>query len=117
MEESPVQQSPTLAGLLNSSEMDAVRQQVMGCWLEPTGLKEGTQLLVEGKVEVNPDRTVRSAKVVDSPRMQSDPFYRTLSESAVRAFYNQKCSPLQLPEGKYTTWRTITFRFSPGEIY
>ena len=114
VEDSPVEESPNLSSLLNASEMDAVRNQVMGCWLEPTGLKEGQQYVVEIKVVVNRDRTVQSAKVVDSPRMRSDPFYRTLGESAVRALYNPRCSPLMLPEGKYNTWNSITFRFSPG---
>ena len=114
--DSPVDQSPNLSSVLNSSEMDAVRQQVMGCWLEPTGLKEGANLIVEVQVEVNRDRTVRSAKVVNNGRMYSDPFYRTLGESAVRALYNPRCSPLQLPPDKYSTWRSITFRFSPGGI-
>jgi hypothetical protein len=115
--DSPVEESPTLAQLLNGSELDAVRQQVMSCWLEPTGLREGEQLIVEIKVVVNRDRTVQSAKVVDNSRMRADPFYRTLGESAVRALYNPRCSPLLLPPDKYTTWRTITFRFSPGGIY
>lgn len=114
--DSPVDDSPNISSLLNGGEMDAVRQQVMGCWLEPTGLKEGEQYVVEIKVEVNQDRTVRSAKVVDSPKMRTDPFYRTLGESAVRALYNPRCSPLMLPEGKYSTWHSITFRFSPGGV-
>lgn len=73
-------------------------------------------MVVEIKVVVNPDRTVRSAVIVDRARM-SDPFYRTLGESAVRALLNPRCSPLQLPESKYSTWNTITFRFSPGGVY
>ncbi len=117
MEDSPVEESPTLSQLLNGSEMDAVRQQVMGCWLEPTGLREGEKLVVEVQVQVNRDRTVRSAKVVDTGRMRADPFYRTLAESAVRAMYNPRCSPLLLPPDKYSTWKTITFRFSPGDIF
>lgn len=117
IENSPVQQSPNLSDVLNTSEMDAVRQQIMGCWLEPTGLKEGDPMLVEIKVVVNEDRTVRSAKIVDTARMRSDPFYRTLGESAVRALLNPRCSPLQLPESKYSTWNTITFRFSPSGVY
>lgn len=115
--DSPIEESPTLSQLLNGSELDAVRQQVMSCWLEPTGLREGEQLIVEIKVVVNRDRTVQSAKVADNSRMRADPFYRTLAESAVRAMYNPRCSPLLLPPDKYTTWRTITFRFSPGGIY
>lgn len=115
--DSPVEQPANISSVLNASELDAVRQQVMSCWLEPTGLREGDRMVVEIKVEVNQDRTVRSARVVDTARMRSDSFYRTLAESAVRAMYNPRCSPLKLPADKYSTWRSITFRFSPGEIY
>lgn len=115
--DSPVDQPANISSILNSSELDAVRAQVMGCWLEPTGLREGDPMVVEIRVEVNEDRTVRSAKVVDTARMRTDSFYRTLAESAVRAMYNPRCSPLKLPPDKYSTWRSITFRFSPGEIY
>jgi outer membrane biosynthesis protein TonB len=115
--ESPVEESPNLSSVLNASELDAVREQVMGCWLEPTGLREGEKLVVEVQVQVNQDRTVRTAKVLDRARMSADPFYRTLAESAVRAMYNPRCSPLMLPPDKYSTWKTITFRFAPGNIY
>lgn len=110
-------EAPSITSALNPSELDAVRNQVMGCWFEPTGLKEGQQLLVELRVTVNPDRTIAKAEVMDKNRMRSDPFYRTLGESAVRALYNPKCSPLLLPPDKYTTWRVTTFRFSPGGLY
>lgn len=117
MAESPVEESPNLSSVLNASELDAVRAQVMSCWLEPTGLREGEKLVVEVQVQVNQDRTVRSAKVINNARMSADPFYRTLAESAVRAMYNPRCSPLLLPPDKYSTWKTITFRFSPDNIY
>ena len=116
VDDSPVEDSPNLSSVLNGGELDAVRMQVMSCWYQPTGLKEGSQLMVEIKVEVNPDRTVRSAKVVDTSRMRTDPFYRNLAESAQRAMLNPKCNQLKLPVDKYSTWKTITFRFAPGEI-
>jgi hypothetical protein len=109
--------TPNISDALSLSEMDAVRAQVMSCWLEPTGLKEGEKLIVEIRVQVNRDRTVYNAEIVDKARMRRDPFYRTLGESAIRALYNPRCSPLLLPPEKYNTWKDITFRFTPGEIY
>lgn len=114
--DSPVEQPANISSVLNAGELDAVRNQVMGCWLEPMGLREGERMVVEVKVEVNPDRTVKSAVVVDKARMGTDPFYRTLAESAVRAMYHSQCGTLKLPPDKYSTWRTITFRFSPEGI-
>lgn len=111
------EESPNISSALNMSEMDAVRNQVMGCWLEPTGLREGEKMVVEIRVVVNSDRTVQRAEIVDKARMRRDSFYRTLGESAIRALYNPRCSPLLLPPNKYNTWRVTTFRFSPGEIY
>lgn len=114
--DSPVEQPANISSVLNASELDAVRNQVMGCWFEPTGLREGERMVVEVRVEINEDRTVRSAEVVDKARMHTDNFYRTLAESAVRAMHNQNCSQLKLPPDKYSTWRTTIFRFSPEGV-
>src|SRR3546814_1931865 len=82
---------------LSVSEMDAIRQQIQRCWLVPAGAKEGASLLVEIRVRMNPDRTVRDAQIVDAARM-SDPFFRAAAESALRALRNPSCTPLNRSE-------------------
>ena len=61
-------------------------------------------------IEVNPDRTVKSAKVVNQERL-IDPSFRTAAEAAMRAVNNPDCSPLLLPEDKYDLWKEINFTF------
>ena len=49
-------------------------------------------------------------------RMQSDPFYRTMAESAVRAV--RKTEQIQyLSPKKYEQWRDIKLTFDPREMY
>lgn len=101
---------------LSVSEMDAIRQQISSCWLVPAGAKNAADLVVEIEVTMNPDRTVRSSQVVDTSRMQSDPFYRSAAESALRALKSPNCSPLQLPPEKYDTWKSFTITFDPKDM-
>ena len=67
----------------------------------PIGARDAQNLVVEVHIDVNPDRTVQSAEVVDKARMATDPFFRAAAESALRALYNPRCTPLELPAGKY----------------
>lgn len=105
---------PTLS--LSRSEFDALRRQLSSCWNFPAGAKESGTLIVEIKVIVNRDRTVREARIVDVARMRSDPYYRSAAESALRAVQNPRCSPLRLPPSKYRLWRNMTLEFDPREM-
>jgi hypothetical protein len=73
-------------------------------------------LVVQLLIEVNPDRSVRSAKVVDQVRMATDSFFRAAAESAMRALRHPLCTPLQLPLDKYDQWKTIRFNFDPRDV-
>lgn len=101
---------------LSVSEIDAVRQQFKRCWLVPAGAKAGESLLVEIRVRMNPDRTVRDAEVVDAARMRTDTFFRAAAESALRALRNPSCNPLNLPPEKYETWKSFTITFDPKDM-
>ncbi|NQW12252.1 MAG: hypothetical protein HQ481_20495 [Alphaproteobacteria bacterium] len=101
---------------LSVSEMDAIRRQVSGCWLVPAGAKDAGSLVVEIDVVMNPDRTVRSATVIDRARMSTDPFFRAAAESALRALRSPTCTPLKLPPEKYETWNRFTITFDPKDM-
>lgn len=104
------------ASTLTLSELDAIRSQISRCWNVPLGAKDAENLIVEIKVHVNPDGTVRKARILNSDRMQQDAFFRTAAESAYRAVINPRCSPLRLPPGKYELWKTFTLSFNPKEM-
>ena len=104
-----------LASQLSGSELDAVRQQIGRCWNFPAGAKNPEELIVTLRVVMNPDRTVRTATIINSPANPSL-FYTAASESAVRALFMPRCSPLALPPHKFNEWKTFTIRFDPRQM-
>jgi hypothetical protein len=102
---------------LSISEVDAIRQQIKRCWNVPAGAKDAQDLVIEVALVMNPDATVRDARVIDAARMKSDPFYRAAAESARRAVLNPKCNPLKLPSEKYREWQQITLTFNPKDMF
>lgn len=96
---------------LTSSELDAVRSQIAGCWYIDPGKKGADSIVVEIGVTLLPDGTVQKADILNQSQM-SDPVYRAAAEAAQRAIY--KCQKLDLPPGKYELWKNTTFRFKPS---
>ena len=109
----PTEASPAPIGQqLTASELDAVRSQIQGCWYIDPGKKGADSLVVEISVNLLPDGTVQSAKIVEQARLYTDGVYRAAAEAALRAIY--KCHQLQLPSDKYDLWKSTTFRFNPS---
>jgi hypothetical protein len=105
-----------LSSQLTASELDMVRHQIARCWNVPAGARDAKDLVVEIKVIVDPDGTVRQATIVDQGRLGSDPYFRAAAESARRAFFNPLCRPLHLPAEKYAIWKDLVVDFSPKDI-
>ncbi len=106
----------SLSDRLTISQEDALRRQIAQCWNIPSGARNAEDLVVEVLIEVNPDRTVKEAQVVDQMRLSTDSFFRAAAESAMRALRNPKCSPLELPPDQYEQWKTIRFTFDPRDV-
>jgi outer membrane biosynthesis protein TonB len=104
-----------LGSQLTASELDLVRHQIERCWNVPAGARDAKDLVIEIRVAVDPDGTVRQATIVDQHRM-GDPFYRAAAESARRAFFNPLCRPLHLPAEKYPVWKDLVVDFSPKDL-
>ena len=102
---------------LSISEIDVVRQQIAGCWNLPAGAKKAEDLVIEIWVAMNPDGTVREARIQNQGRLRADGFFRAAAESALRAVLNPRCSPLKLPRNKYDQWQTMTLTFNPREMF
>ena len=92
------------------SEIDLLRQQLHGCLNLNVGVANLKEIKPVIYIEVNPDRTVKSAKVVNKEKL-NNPSFRTAAEAAMRAVNNPDCSPLLLPADKYEQWREINFTF------
>jgi outer membrane biosynthesis protein TonB len=100
---------------ITASEVDLVREQIARCWNVPAGARDAKDLVVEIRVAVDPDGTVRQATIVDQARL-ADPFFRAAAESARRAFFNPMCRPLRLPPEKYAIWKDLVVDFSPKDV-
>lgn len=110
-------QNAPLGQKMTMSEEDALRRQLEGCWNVPFGAKDAEITSVEIFMVINPDRTLREAKIVDMSRYNSDTFFRALADSALRAVRNPLCSPFQLPPDKYDLWKTTTVNFNPSQMF
>jgi outer membrane biosynthesis protein TonB len=99
------------------SEIDLVRQQIARCWNLPAGAKDAENLVIEINLKMNPDGTVREARIRETGRLQTDSFFRAVAESALRAVLNPSCNPFKLPRDKYARWKTITLSFNPKEMF
>ncbi|MBV8778217.1 MAG: energy transducer TonB [Alphaproteobacteria bacterium] len=104
-----------LGAQLTASEMDLLREQLYHCWNIPAGARDAKDLVVEVRVAVNPDGTVRQAAIVDQGRL-GDPLFRAAAESARRAFFNPQCTPLRVPLDKYETWKDLVVDFNPKDL-
>lgn len=116
-EPSPSPNISRVSDVLTMSEQDALRQQLAGCWNIMAGAENAGDLAVEVRVVVNPDRTVASAEIVDKARLNTDTFFRSMAQSALRAVQNPRCSPLLLPPDKYNLWNKMTIVFDPKDMF
>ncbi len=93
----------------------AIQQQMARCWQIEPGARDAESLIVEIRVVLNPDATVRAAQIVNFERMFSDSFFRSAAENARRAIF--RCSPFNLPTNKYGVWRDLTLKFDPRYMF
>ncbi len=97
--------------VLSVTELDLIRRQLQACWNVPAAAKDAKNMYVDIRVEMNPDATVRDAKVVGS-----NGNLQVAKDSALRAVKNPKCNPLKLPMDRYSEWKVIKIRFDPQHI-
>ncbi len=112
--EKVVQNRAPLDAVATMSEIDAIRHRIEQCWAIPAGARDAEKLVVSIRVWVNPDGTVRDARILDQGRL-GDPFFRTAAESALRAVRNPRCSPLPIPPKKYEQFKEMVLDFNPKE--
>jgi len=99
-----------VAPKMTISEFQLFEQQMIRCLNLNAGISNLKDLKPVIYIEVNPDRTVKSSRIVNQENM-IDSSFRTAAEAALRAVNNPECSPLMLPENKYETWKEVNFTF------
>ncbi len=114
-EESPLAQ---FADKLSATEIDMIARalniQFASCWNLMAGARNAEDITVSINLQVRPDRTVQSARIVDQWRYTQDSFYRAAADTALRAIKHPNCETLDLPEDKYNLWKDLTFNFNPS---
>ena len=110
-------QKAPLGVKMTVSEEDALRTQLEKCWNVPFGARDIENMTVDIFMVINPDRTLREARVADRARYNSDSFYRAAADSALRAVRSPLCSPFDLPPDKYDVWNKITVTFNPKDMF
>ena len=101
---------------LTISEKDLVRQQIQRCWNLPAGAKDAHTMIISIRMVMNPDGSVQQARILDQAKMSTNPFYRTMAESALRATLNPRCQPFKLPPEKFDRWKTMKLTFDPRDM-
>jgi len=111
-------QRAPLGQSLSASEIDAIRRQVERCWLVPTtiGTKDVQDMKVTLRLQLNPDGSLRNARIVDQFRYQTSSAYRAVAETALRAVRNPRCNRFRLPIEKYEIWKDIVMAFDASEM-
>ena len=103
---------------LSITEIDAIRRQIERCWLVPAaiGAKNVEEMAVQIRMKLNPDGTLRESRIVDRFRVETNPSYKAVAESALRAVRNPRCNKFTLPLQKYDVWKDMVLRFNPSEM-
>ena len=103
--------------VLTATQIDLIRQTIRKCWHFPAGLKNAEDLVVDIEMELDPEGNVKTAKIVDMDRMNTDPDFRTAAENAHRAVLDPECNPLPLPKEKYEEWKNLELSFNPKDMF
>ncbi len=110
--------SRTSSAPMTISEVDAVRYKIEKCWIVPAGARDAENLIVQIRILLNQDGTIRGApEIVNQSRMNQagQQFFKIAAESARRAVL--KCQPYDmLPPKKYERWQEIELTFNPKEM-
>lgn len=99
---------------LTMTEEDAFRSQIAKCWNVPAGARDADKSPVLLRISMQKDGTVTNVKLMDTSSYNSQPFYRAIADSAIRAVY--RCSPFRLPREKFDYWKELELNFDLREM-
>lgn len=110
----PNHHASRMSATLKTAMDDWFSKTYLSCWNLPPTLPQGEAYVPEVKLEYKADGTLASNPVLLNP--PTDPAWRPLAESAVRAAL--KCNPLRVPaeySPYFDDWRAKTIHFDPQE--
>jgi colicin import membrane protein len=104
---------------LSASERGLIQQTIKSCvqprWNVLSGGASARETVVKIRIRLNPDGTLSAPPEVKPPPGTPTPYFRAISESALRAV--QECEPYDLPPDLYDHWKDVLMAFSPTDMY
>jgi outer membrane biosynthesis protein TonB len=101
---------------LSMSEKDNIKYQIQRNWSLPAGARDAQSMRVTLRIQLAPDGSVIDVTVVNQGQMRTDPFFRAMAESTVRAVLKTKRIKNLSPE-KYDQWRDMMINFDPKDMF
>ena len=102
---------------LTISETDAIASLLRNNWQLDPGAIGIDGMLVEIRVYLTRDGSIKKVEFVDMSRFNSDPAYRSVAESAQRAVYATQLAFKEVFGQKYAdrydVWETLLLKFDP----
>ena len=104
---------------LSISEKDEIKRQITNNWSVVSGAKDAKDMVVTLSIKIAQNGEITQIDIAKNMlRYNSDPFYKAMVESAIRAV--SKSSPLKgLSPEKYMVkngWQEIELNFDPSEM-
>ena len=98
---------------LSISELDLVLQQLRGCFNPQAGtiIEKDEMVVITAQIDRNARVKTNTIQISDTNISINNPFYKSITESAMRTLYNPACSILKLPKEKYDNWKKLTIKF------
>ncbi len=97
-------------------EVDELRQQIARCWKVPA-ITQRKDFDVHVRIQLRPDGTVRTARVVDYAWIIADPYRHSVAKSARGAILSRRCNPLLIPKDRRRRGDRITLTLNPRVIF
>ncbi|MCU7612453.1 hypothetical protein OC187_02665 [Anaplasma capra] len=91
---------------------NSIKNKFVRCWTVPAGAKDVESMVVRVSLVLAPSGKVVRAGISDTHLYNSNPFFRAVADSALRAVY--KCSPITgLSRDEYNLWKEVVLTFNP----
>lgn len=113
----PARQVGKVGDQLTVSELDLLGSHFKKCWSIPAGAQGAENLIIPIRLSFTSDGMVKDAEIIDKGRLNSDPYYRSAAEAALRAAKDPRCAKLPLSPEKIKKYSSITLNFDPRLLF
>ena len=98
------------------ADVEGLRRQIRRCWKVPAVTRK-EDFDIHIRIELNPNGTVHTARVVGRSWITADPFRFSVATSASKAILGRSCNPLKIPKERKKDGKRITLTLNPRAIF